>query len=342
MELPLPRNLLRPLHTISLLVLGLFVIQTIRSLPSRYSEDQTEIFVADAALAPTHDVNWSRFAYVQYATSASHVCNSLMIFETLDRLHAKADRVLIYPMEYSLGEDDNSTASKLLRKARDQYKVKLVPVQVQSQASGDATWASSFTKLLAFNQTQYDRVLSLDSDATILKHMDELFLMPPCPIAMPQAYWMPESKLTSALMLITPSETEFDEVMNATKHSDENMYDMEIVNRLYKDRALVIPHDPYILLTGEFRSHDHSSYLGKEGRWDPNEVLKRAKYLHFSDWPVPKPSDEPPVYILDEKKPGCHLSPDDREVEDCRDRYHWLDFYAEYSRRREHVCSIAV
>ena len=27
-----------------------------------------------------------------------------------------------------------------------------------------ATWSESSTKLLAFNQTQYDRVLALDSD----------------------------------------------------------------------------------------------------------------------------------------------------------------------------------
>lgn len=32
-----------------------------------------------------------------------------------------------------------------------------------------ATWAESYTKLLAFNQTQYDRVLSLDSDSTVLQ-----------------------------------------------------------------------------------------------------------------------------------------------------------------------------
>lgn len=30
-----------------------------------------------------------------------------------------------------------------------------------------APWAKSYTKLLAFNQTEYDRVLNLDSDATI-------------------------------------------------------------------------------------------------------------------------------------------------------------------------------
>jgi len=31
------------------------------------------------------------------------------------------------------------------------------------------TWAESYTKLLAFNQTDYDRVLSLDSDSTVLQ-----------------------------------------------------------------------------------------------------------------------------------------------------------------------------
>jgi len=52
------------------------------------------------------------------------------------------------------------------------------------------TWSDSYTKLLAFNQTQYDRVLSLDSDSTVLKPMDELFLLPDCPVAMPRAYWL--------------------------------------------------------------------------------------------------------------------------------------------------------
>ena len=35
--------------------------------------------------------------------------------------------------------------------------------------AGKATWTESYTKLLAFNQTQYDRVLSLDSDSTVLQ-----------------------------------------------------------------------------------------------------------------------------------------------------------------------------
>ena len=35
--------------------------------------------------------------------------------------------------------------------------------------AAELTWAESYTKLLAFNQTQYERVLVLDSDATLLK-----------------------------------------------------------------------------------------------------------------------------------------------------------------------------
>lgn len=121
--------------------------------------------------------------------------------------------------------------------------------------------------------------------------MDELFLIQPCPVAMPLAYWRSanDSFMTSALMLVTPSAFEFERVMNATQRSDDTIYDMEIVNSLYQDRALVIPHNPYILLTGEFRSQDHSNYLGENNNdWNPEDVLRKAKYLHFSDWPVPK------------------------------------------------------
>jgi alpha-N-acetylglucosamine transferase len=145
------------------------------------------------AAVATGTIDWSRFAYVQYVTNTAYLCNSVMLFEILTRLQSKADRLLMYPSSFSVDTEDDSTESKLLRKARDEYKVKLVPISVQSRSGGDceflismynlvehlgightnsavsATWAESYTKLLAFNQTQYDRVLSLDSDSTILQ-----------------------------------------------------------------------------------------------------------------------------------------------------------------------------
>ena len=154
-----------------------------------------------------------------------------------------------------------------------------------------ATWAESYTKLLAFNQTNYQRVLHLDSDSTILQSMDELFLLEPAWVAMPRAYWLGfEGRvLSSQLLLLQPSEYEFDRVMNATQNAGGSDYDMDILNTLYQDSAMILPHRRYDLLTGEFRADDHQKYLqDSQQQWDPDAVLKETKYIHFSDWPLPK------------------------------------------------------
>lgn len=72
--------------------------------------------------------DWSRFAHVQYATDEVYLCNSILIFEALHRLGARPDRVLIYPSSFSIEEDDSSFEGHLLRKARDEYNVKLVSI----------------------------------------------------------------------------------------------------------------------------------------------------------------------------------------------------------------------
>ena len=121
--------------------------------------------------------------------------------------------------------------------------------------------------------------------------MDELFLIEPAWIAMPRAYWLGfEGRvLSSQLLLLQPSEYEFDRVMKATADAGYNDYDMDILNKLYQDSAMILPHKNYDLLTGEFRGDDHQKYLqDNEQGWDPDLVLKEAKYIHFSDWPLPK------------------------------------------------------
>ncbi|KAL2836688.1 glycosyltransferase family 8 protein [Aspergillus pseudoustus] len=290
-------------------------------------------------------VDWSSFAYTQYVTNAAYLCNSVMLFETLHRFNSKADRLMMYPKSFSADEQDSSSESRLLRKARDEYGVKLMPIEVQSRVSGDPTWAESYTKLLAFNQTQYKRVLSLDSDATILQPMDELFLLPPCPVAMPRAYWLntDDRTLSSQLMLIQPSKFEFDRIMAAISNAGSSDYDMEIVNNLYKGSALVLPHRRYDLLTGEFRSKSHSAYLGNDSEvWDPEKILKEAKYLHFSDWPVPKPWLSASPSTVQEEQPTCDMNPATGQEDDCRARDLWLQFYADFATRRENVCGMSV
>ncbi|PYI36775.1 nucleotide-diphospho-sugar transferase [Aspergillus indologenus CBS 114.80] len=289
------------------------------------------------------NVDWSRFAYTQYVTNTAYLCNSVMLFETLHRLGSRADRLMMYPSEYSI--EDDSVQAKWLRKARDEYGVKLAPIEVQSRTSADSTWAESYTKLLAFNQTQYDRVLSLDSDSTILQLMDELFLLPPCPVAVPRAYWFnPNDRvMSSQLVLIQPSAFEFDRIKKSIAEAGTNQYDMEIVNDLYRDSALIIPHRPYNILTGEFRSKNHTSYLGNSLEpWDPIKILSEAKFLHFSDWPVPKPWIKADKKVVEEKQPTCDMNPQTGLKDDCRARDIWLGIYDDFAQRRQAICNMTL
>jgi hypothetical protein len=230
-------------------------------------------------------VNWSRYTYCQYVTNPHYLCNSVMIFEALDRVGAQASKVMMSPSDWDITNDDET--GRLIRQAQASYNVQLSPIQVQ-HFSADATWADSFTKLPAFNQTHYKRVLSLDSDAAVLQSMDELFLMPSSPVAMPRAYWL-ENTLSSQLVLVEPSEFEFQRILEAFNSRASADFDMEIVNSLYGSDCMVIPHRKYDPLTGEFRAKEHRKYLGSEEEtWFPKKALDEAKFVHFSDWPLPK------------------------------------------------------
>jgi hypothetical protein len=171
------RLLSRPIRVINtLLIIGLLTYVCLRpSVDLTLSIIDTSIFGLtepgiDSSLSygntiPTN-VEWSRYAYIQYVTDSTYLCNSLMIFESLHRLGSKAERLMMYPNEWSTSLE--SPHAELLRKARDEHDVRLQPVQIQ-RFEGDITWGESFTKLLAFNQTQYQRVISLDSDANVLQ-----------------------------------------------------------------------------------------------------------------------------------------------------------------------------
>ncbi|KAJ6041356.1 uncharacterized protein N7446_010753 [Penicillium canescens] len=226
-------------------------------------------------------VDWSRFAYTQYVTNTAYLCNSVMLFETLHRLNSKPDRVMMYPSEFSLDENDAEP------------------------------------------------------------NLDELFFMPPCPLGLPRAYWLnPDERVQgTGLLLIQPSHFEFRRVMAAINNASGSEYDMEIVNTLYKDSALIIPHRPYMILTGEFRGEIHTKYLGNDQEvWNPDKVLREAKFLHFSDWPVPKPWIRAPQEVMDHERPRCRSNATSGHKDDCRDRDYWLGFYADFSRRRADVC----
>ena len=172
--------------------------------------------------------------------------------------------------------------------------------------------------------------------------MDELFLLPSAPVAMPRAYWGTgrERQLSSQLMLVEPSEREFGRVQDAIKNASRDTYDMEIMNDLYYGSCMVLPHRPYDLLTGEFKGDEHEKYMGnKVEPWEPKKIIEEAKFLHFSDWPVPKPWIHSSESMLQNNAPKCSKS-EDGGKEDCTSRNLWLGFYQDFAKRRKEVCGL--
>ena len=105
-----------------------------QSQPLERIQDRLRQWILQATSNQASD--WSRFAYVQYATNNIYLCNAVMMFESLHRLQSKADRLLLYPSWMTPmpgGNGYQEINSRLLRKARDEYGVKLKAVEIQQK-----------------------------------------------------------------------------------------------------------------------------------------------------------------------------------------------------------------
>lgn len=181
---------------------------------------------------------------------------------------------------------------------------------------------------------------------TLLQHLDELFFLPKTPIAMPRAYWLlPEiNTLSSLIAVIEPSFRDYTDLRDFIQpalfgqidiNQTDKRYDMEVLNSRYGESAMVLPHRQYGLLSGEFRAKNHRRYLGTHEEWNPDKVLAEAKFVHFSDWPLPKPWVMWPQKQLAEMQPACDINPGTPEESGCRDREVWKQLYDDFRRRRK-------
>ncbi|KAL8950978.1 MAG: hypothetical protein Q9222_003012 [Ikaeria aurantiellina] len=265
-----------------------------------------------------------------------------MIFEALDRLGSRADRLLVYPERWDTQiESQSDRDSQLLVKARDWYHVKLIPMDIpvmHDEDRQDGKSEEAFIKFAAWGPERYERVTYLASDTTLLKHLDDLFLLPSTPVAMTREYWtLPDKKtLSPRLIIIQPSQAEFERLSTATREDirQEGEWDTEILNRFYGDNAMVLPHQAYGLLSAEFRTEDHRNYLGNTyDPWDPEKAFQDANLVHFADEPFPKPWVMWPHVLFAEKHPQC-------KAEDCRDKDTWLSLYDDFRKRRKDICAL--
>ncbi|KAK7416700.1 N-acetylglucosaminyltransferase [Neonectria punicea] len=195
---------------------------------------------------------------------------------------------------------------------------------------------------------EWTRVLAFDSDTLVLNTMDHYFLSPLAAVAVPRAYWLTEKDadiakqvLGSHVMLIEPNEARHKKIMDETQQSGE--FDMEVLNHMFRDSAMILPHRRLALLTGEFRTRDHSKYLAPDvdEEWNAMGEVSRAYLVHFSDWPLPKPWKRRTKKQWEDALPECRE--EDVETADrpkCADRVLWMDFYATYDMEKDTQCKV--
>ncbi|KAM0491339.1 hypothetical protein ACHAP8_010720 [Fusarium lateritium] len=262
-----------------------------------------------------------RFAYAQYATSLDYLCNAT----------------------------STSKEAKAIGNIRSKHPhIHLRPMDVISTAKGDATWRDSLTKFQSFSLTEWSRVLAFDSDSLVLNSMDHYFLSPLAPVAVPRAYWLNEKDtdiakqiLGSHVMLLEPSKARYDKIINEALQSGD--FDMEVVNHMFRDSAMILPHRRLALLTGEFRAKDHSKYLAPDvdEDWNAMAEVSRAFLVHFSDWPLPKPWKHRTEKQWDDALPDCPENEPSREDRPkCADRVMWKGFYEDYDHLKNQECAV--
>lgn len=364
--LPSPRNL--PPRVLRLLIgctaLFVLVITTVTLVVSSFhgssdrggalatqSEGHNVTFPLEPELMSPSNAWWTteqqeiKFAYAQYATTLDYLCNAIINFNRLRRYGAKHDLVLIFPTSWTEGKSTEAKAINFIRINLPQ--IKLRPFDVISTMKGDATWRDSLTKFHCFALTEWSRVLAFDSDSQVLNSMDHYFLSPMAPVAVPRAYWLTDNDadigkqiLGSHVMLIEPNEARYHKVMDEALKSGD--FDMEVINHMFKDSAMILPHRRLALLTGEFRSKDHSRYMAPDvdEEWNAMGEVSRAVLVHFSDWPLPKPWKPRSKKLWEETMPECDendMGAPDRPP--CDNRMMWTGFYSEYERDREHICA---
>lgn len=218
-----------------------------------------------------------RFAYMFYATSDVYACAALQFMDRLvnrfDMDTTRIDLAVLHTDEVS---------SIFLAKMHERLNVRTISVAAIDADARNPTWLHSLTKLRAFQEWGYDRVVYVDADSTPMTNLDHLFDAPPAPLYAPSAYWLHQPFIASTLMVIEPSNSTFDTMIAwARKRGAAAKYDMDIINVFLKDQVIHLPGE-YTVLSQDFRL---TSWARPKLFRTTRELWARAKLVHFSCGP---------------------------------------------------------
>ncbi|KAG7398794.1 hypothetical protein PHYBOEH_010426 [Phytophthora boehmeriae] len=259
--------------------------------PTEPAQNSTQSITDDPAKITSQPIQHSsrqRFAYFFYATSNIYACAALQLIDRLTNKHhmnsSRIDVVVMHTRRVGLN---------FLQRMQDRLHVKTILVEPIYADAAERTWRESLTKLRAFQDWGYDRVVFLDSDAVLMTNLDHLFDLPPAPLYAPTAYWLQQPFFASTVLVIEPSNAVFDGIVQwARERGAAAGFDMDILNAYFADSVHHLP-GVYTVLNSDFRR----TPTAKSTLFDTTAELKEnTKVVHFSckpDGSYGKPWDWP-------------------------------------------------
>ena len=216
-------------------------------------------------------------AYAVLATNENTWCSAHVLAFSLLHSGTQSDIVIMYDWHL-----DN--ISRPLRRSVQVRYHKVAP----SRARGHGPWESTYNKFWAGRLVQYCRVMLLDADMIVLHNIDNLFSTVPTVhnsdvmFAAPIAYWISPNVLCSCLIVMKPTETLFDDVLE--RFDGKYREDMDYFNLRYGARTKRL--DPvYAALIGEWYPRDRI-YHHLQQNVSVVHFIAEWKPFSFTDWPV--------------------------------------------------------
>lgn len=219
------------------------------------------------------------YAYVFYATEENYLCSALVAATHLRRLNAQHPIIVLVSPNISVVALE---AVPPLNITIVQDKPPEIPY-----ANAIPYYSDVLLKLRAFRLHRIlphlKRIIVLDSDQLILRNLDPLFELPPVDVAAPVAYWLGDEGLksvpgvTSTLMLVQPNDETWGIVERGMQNMTAGMYDMDVVNKVFASRTMVLP-GRFCTLNSHWEAGDLPAWFAESGEFEVVDGKERKKW----------------------------------------------------------------
>lgn len=244
-----------------------YVTPTIRSSGLTNRNTTVNPSPKDQPILP--DFSLSPFAYVFYATQSDYACSVLVNIDRLQNLFNTTHRIIV------LVRPDLASSYLTAFTRLNATVIPYSPPELRDEQIG--YYHDVLLKLVAFRLHHYipslKRILVLDSDQLILQSLDHVFDLPPVDVAAPRAYWGQEGTgFTSAFLLVTLSDRVWDIMTQELGAIKQNVFDMDLVNKMFRQTVLMLPGD-YATLNSHWDTNDIPSWwMGDTPVWPYSQL----------------------------------------------------------------------